>query len=1021
MSLKKISFSLLMGSAALTAVPYGSGLSMLSPAMAQQVPILQTIDSQFAFASELYANGQWAESGAAFESFIASHAGSRQVAGARFFLGETWVQQGNFEKAYPVYKRFVLEYPRHDFTARATFRLGESAMQIGKDDEAVRTLEKFVKTWPKHKLIEFSLPYLGQLRLKRAEPQLAKAAFETGLQLYPNSTFAVRSHLGLAKSLQMMGDSSQANQHFQFVVDHEQPVSPTAAQTRDSHLAGEAQLQLGINAFNANDFAKAASFLSAAMHNCAGSKQFDAVYWLARAQMANDNHEAGVELVSSIVAALPEHPVSESIGSIALFDGAISATKIDRDDLACIWLQKLRGTYPKNRLADDAFRIEIGLHHENGRPQQVLDMFASIADSDPQDPVYQNAGEMAARTQYAQGQYADSIATLDTLLVRTKPAANSPAPQSGFNRATWIYLKSLGQLGLKQYEAADQTLAQAEQESVSEDLKPLIELARANSFFGREQYANAAPHYQSFLMGRPTGDDAVRAACEMTVCYAELGQWQNAADAFEVVKSYETSELVVETTQYLAQKALDAEEKSLAQSMYSFLASSGQAPAVIDRSLAGLAMANMESTHTPSTEAIFTQLVNDHQDIEFAQSATLKRAKFLDDQGDIPAAVTLYGILTERFADSKIASTARLRRAHLLQQLGGKHNLTLARDLLKEQLQYPETDSTTDAALYQLGWVMTDLNDTDAALLRFTRLVEQFPNSQYWPDAAFRVASHRLHTTSQPSALTLADGILKHPHTSDALMSRALMLRCQQAANDHDWAEVTNLMRPLHEQNTDGANPVFQGKVTYWLAESLYQQQLFNESSQLFASIIDDATIEASLQPWVSLRLAQCLGKLKRWNDAMQVAKDGLDHFGTFDQRYEFSYVIARGLESQGLLDRAMARYQAIADFDRNAASETSAIAQWRIGEIHFHREAYSEAIESYAKVDALQQHPQWRRAAMLQAGKCQEHLGNLKHATRLYTQLVEQFPLTNMAAQAKERLLLLDRQAQKLTIEKRR
>ena len=1021
MSLRKITFSILLGTAALTAVPHGSGLSMLSPAMAQQGPVLHTIDSQFAFAAELYANEQWAESGIAFEAFLASHTGSRQAAGARFFLGEAWVQQSNFEKAFPVYKRFVLENPHHEFTARATFRLGESAMQIGKDNEAIRTLEQFAKTWPKDELIEFALPYLGQLRLKRGEPQLAKAAYETGLQLYPKSAFAVRSHIGLAKSLQMLGDTAQANQHFQFVIDHQQGVPNLVAQSRDSHLVGEAQLQLGINAFNQNDFDQAAIFLSEAMNNCAGSKRFDAVYWLARAEMANENHVAGVELVSSIVAAMPEHPVSETIGSIALFDGAISATKIDRSDLACIWLNKLRTSYPENRLADDAFRIEIGLHHQNGRTQKVIDMFTSIADSDPQDAVYQNAGEMAARTQYAQGDYADSIATLDALLVRTKPAADSPAPQSGFKRSTWLYLKSLGQLGLKQYEEADLTLVAAEQEPVTEELKPLIELARANSFFGREQYENAAPNYQSFLMSSPSGEDAVRAACEMTVCYAELGQWHNASDAFEVVKGFESSDLVVQTTQYVAQKALDAEEKWLAQSMYSYLASSAHPPKVVARSLAGLAMVNMEKEHTPATEAIFTRLVNDHKDTKFAQSAVLKRAKFLDDQGDVPAAVMLYGVLADRFADSDIANTARLRRAHLLQKLGGKHNLKLARDLLKEQLQYPETENVSDAALYQLGWVLTDLRDTDAAQARFARLVEQFPDSQYWPDAAFRVASQQLQTGSQPSARALADGILNHPHTSDALMSRALMFKCQQAAKDHDWAQVTELMRPLHEQNSDEANPALHAKVTYWLAESLYQQQLFNESSQLFASIIDDVTIDEPLQPWVSLRLAQCLGKLKRWNDALQVAKDGLAQFGSFDQRYEFSYVIARGLESQGLLDRAMARYQAIVDFNRSSPSETAAIAQWRIGEIHFHREEYSAAIESYAKVDALQEHAQWRRAAMLQAGKCQEHLGNLKHATTLYTQLVAQFPLTEMATQAKERLQLIDRQAQKLTTEKRR
>ena len=92
--------------------------------------------------------------------------------------------------------------------------------------------------------------------------------------------------------------------------------------------------------------------------------------------------------------------------------------------------------------------------------------------------------------------------------------------------------------------------------------------------------------------------------------------------------------------------------------------------------------------------------------------------------------------------------------------------------------------------------------------------------------------------------------------------------------------------------------------------------------------------------------------------------------------------------------------------------SETAAIAQWRIGEIHFHREAYSVAIESYQKVDAFYDYAQWKKAAILQAGKCQEHLGNWKHAAKLYTQLIEKFPESTMATQAKERLVLIERLA---------
>ena len=50
----------------------------------------------------------------------------------------------------------------------------------------------------------------------------------------------------------------------------------------------------------------------------------------------------------------------------------------------------------------------------------------------------------------------------------------------------------------------------------------------------------------------------------------------------------------------------------------------------------------------------------------------------------------------------------------------------------------------------------------------------------------------------------------------------------------------------------------------------------------------------------------------------------------------------------------------------------------------------------------------------MLQAGKCQEHLGNWKHASKLYSQLVSQYPDSTMAERAEERLALIEQLAQK-------
>lgn len=636
---------------------------------------------------------------------------------------------------------------------------------------------------------------------------------------------------------------------------------------------------------------------------------------------------------------------------------------------------------------------------------------------------------MAGRSYYAISDFDNTVVTYQSLLKESANRIQSEKITDAVReqRSRWLYLQSLGYLGMKQYDEAMKELKLAEAYNENSELATLIDLAFATAYFGSQQYSQAAPRYHNFLTHHQSDQDDssdspdfVRAACEMTICFSELKQWEDARQAFEIMKTSGDHKLVTKTTQYLAEQAYDAGQKELAGEYYGFMALPGNEQPVISRGLSGLAWVHMASDDDAAT-LVFERLIAEYPDSAFAAKATMARAKFFEDKQNIAGAKQAYALVIDRFDALPIANVARLHCANLLHKSGGKQDLAAAQLLLRDYLQSKGEKPSADEALYMLGWVLHDQGETKQGIVRFQRLIDQHPNSKYWSDAAYRVAQQHIRDGKEPQAETLITKIIAQADDEASVpkevLARARYMKAQSAASARQWEKVSALMR----QVIDVGDSDLTMRAKYWLAESLYQQQMFNEASQRFASITDLSAIERKLQPWVRLRMAQCLGKLERWDDAGVVANDALHQFGDFTNDYEFVFVSARSKEARGLFDDAEKLYTEVIESENGKDSETAAIAQWRIGEMYFHKEKFEEAIDAYYRVDSLYDHPKWRSAAILQAGKCQEHLGNWKHAVKLYTQILDKYPKSKLAESAKERLQLVTRLAEKPAEEKRR
>ncbi len=964
---------------------------LLGCVCASEPTFAQRSQDDYALAATHYARGNWDRSVEAFTDLIQRHPTSNEAVSAKFFLAEVLMQRGEYASAYRSFQIFLQENPNHQQMPRATFRMGEAAYRTGKIEIALRVLEDFVKRSPQNELNEFALPYLGEMRLKRNEPQLAQRAFETALKLFPASKVSNTSRLGLAKSLQKQGYDVEAMRFYQFLVT--QP---------DDNLFGEANLQMGIVRYSDVDFTAAEYHLSEALRTCKSIRsQSEATYWLARTHIETNDFKRALELHKTIV---DTKDLPARLATATLFDGAVAANKIGNDDLALGWLERLRRDYPDSDLATKSMEFSIGMLQKQGATERALVLIKRFRnesrDMKQLGPVQAGILETLGRDHYAAKRYRQTIQTFEKLLNEF----NDVATVDRADRANWHYLKSLGHLGLGDFSSANSELSQIDLLSQTEDLKPLVQLARATAKFGAERYSDAILNYRSYLQLSPTGEELKRARTELTISLAETSRWDEAEAAFDDLQTHHAEDsIVLSTATFLAEKSFRENETALAERWFQLMAQSGNKKEIIARGLSGLAWIKMETSDTQSAYDVFERLLNECPNSKFSGEAAMARAKFLEDKNNFVEAAQTYGLVVRRFGNSKMANVAKLRRAYALHKIGGQVNFEEAKTLLTEYLNLPSGNPLSDEATYQLGWIHHDLGQPDLCIKRFEELVDSQPESKYWPDAAFRVAKHATARNDSAKAKSLIARLIVRRHVPEQVLSRTLFLQGQIAAEENNWSDVTKSMRGLVAK-TD--NVQLQAKANYWLAESLYRQRDYKSGLREFerlAPIVNQ--LDSSLEPWVMLRTAQCHGYEGNWIRSVELANEAKIRFPSFEAEYEFDFILGRGLEDEGRLTDSRSAYQKVIDSVKGGATETAAIAQWRIGETFFHQEEFRNAIKAYHKVDSLFSYGHWRSAALIQAGKCQEHLKNKLHAIKLYSQLLEGFPQSEFASDARIRL----------------
>jgi cellulose synthase operon protein C len=881
---------------------------------------------------------------------------------------------GRWDLAAQEFQTFLQRYPGHPQAAAAFFFRGEALLQKGENREAGPLFAEYLKREPEGRFARPALFRGGEAAYLAGRPEPARPLLERFLQKYPQDRLD-------AYVLPYLGDIALEKNDFPAAEGY---FRESLKRFPDGRLQDDSRLGLARSLEKQGKTEEGRQLYSALAGKTASPLADDAQFHLGAMQYARGEYAKAVETFQDFERKWPR---SEWLPNARLGRGW-SLVKLNRLDEAAALLTELAG--------DKKF---------GGEARLWLDIVQ----------------KMRARTYLAQKDFDRAAALLESLasgaskgdspIFPSKQSGQSPGQESEAERH---YLLAAAYEGQKKYE---QALAQAAPavESATGKLKADAQLLQGSLFLAVKKYAEAIAPLEAYLSQKPDGDSAVQALGELAICYARTGRLDRAKKIYgQLRQQYPDHRLLAPATEQLAEAAFDARDTGWSAELSSWLAEwskkhpqsagtvSPGGPAGTDyelKGLVGLGWSRFKDGKLTEAEKTFEQVLEKNPPEALAAESAFVRGQILEKLNRGDAALAMYDRVIAQYPKSPQHAEALLAAARLQVKL--KQFAPAAALYRRLTEEYPH-DARKDTALYEWAWALADQGQPAEANKIFERLMAEHPQSRYAADAAYRLAQAAYEAKDYAKAGKLLDE-MQAAKPNPQLRQYAQYLRGQIAVAGKDWENIRRIFTTFLEEYPQSP---LSGLAGFWIAEADYRQKNYEAAGRRLTDL--GRQLGDRREPWmamVALRRAQVLAQKNEWDEALRIALQIERDFPKFLQQYEADYLIGRCRAGRAEFDEARQAYAKVIQSPEGAKTETAAMAQWMIGESYFHQKNYQAAVKEYLRVDILYAYPTWQSAALLQAGKCQELLGDRKEAQKLYDRILKKYPDTPFAEQAKQRL----------------
>ena len=882
---------------------------------------------------------------------------------AVFLLGEARFQEGEFRAAARAYNDVLKQGNQTEHARDAAYGRAWCAFRLEQYSLAADHVRAFLAVWGEDELADEMRHLLGESEMAAGRPEQALAAFRS----VDRGEFHEAALHGAGFASAKLGNHVDAARSFATLIDS----------YPKSQFSAEAALHLGIHLVEAGELESALT----AFELPQASPGAELYYWKARAHSGLNRLE---QALRSLNRARSEEPGGELMERINIARGDV-LFQLNRTDEASRAYSKSGSEYAIYAAAVARYRA--------GDSEEAARLASGQLERFPN-------GEYALLTQLTLGEalfelerYSEAQTAFRNYVIASR-SASSKATGAKAERDPKLD-QALVRLGwcaflLQDWAAAAKTFEEVSSPSSNSELRAeaLYMQGQASEKLGQNERAKRAlaMYVDQFRDGK-FASSALMSLARLSPGVAGLEHLER------LVTDYSGSEETPAALLELGERLLDAERFTESGKAYRQLRTKFPKHELLAAALYGEAWASYSRGADAETLELLRELGRVESPKTELGLAALELAIFAGDRSDqSQAAVGAWSKFAKHCSDDERLLACARTVAGVLERAG---ELRGAREVMSQATSRLQERASIVAARVEGVWLALTANDLPGASSELREALQLEANEPAVCEAAFFLGEARYESGEDREAIKLYQIASKE---SSPVADRALYMHgfaCLRLEQNAQAAEAFQNLVDAHSRSE------LVGESLYLVGESHFRAGQFAKTVVAHRRLLDEYPKHAVV-PKVLFRLGVAQCQLEQWSAGQKTLTDLARRFPDYEHGVEAELWRGRALAAGGSLRAAR---QALARVISRDEGVLAARARLELGRVALAEEDAETALSEFLKVALLFGYEEEVAEALLFSGQCLELQGKRDRAREQYRELLQKYPNSSSAGEARERL----------------